>query len=376
METTRIDSAVKIVSLQGQAFIIGQDGTVEPVTIGQVLLPGTMLLTDSNTNIVYGEAPAAEPSSQSPIDETAMAEAEDIQAAILAGLDPTELFSATAAGNEAPVATTGDGSSGNAGFVVVDRVGNTVISQAGFDTRFASEAFASQLRVLPERDIAADENSIPIITVVIDPPPTPPGDGGSGGGATLAYVEESALPNGTNPDSDNECASGRFDIDTGNDVLAKFEIRLENGEWVDVTGGGQIVGDYGTLDVTLVDGVYQWTYKLDGATDHPDDMKTGAEDVLKENFEVRATDDDGDQASAGLSIDVRDDGPIARDDDYSVNESGLPCYNLMLVIDTSGSMQGSRLALAKAALINLINSYDTVASELIITIIPFAGQEY
>ena len=377
METTRIESAVKIVSLQGQAFIIGRDGTVEPVTIGQVLLPGTMLLTDTNTNIVYGEAPSAEPSSQPPIDETAMAEAEDIQAAILAGLDPTELFSATAAGNEAPVAATGDGSSGNAGFVVVDRVGDSVISQAGFDTRFAPEAFVSQLRVLPERDIAADENSIPIITVVIDPPPTPPGDGGgSGGGATLAYVEESALPNGTNPDSDNECASGRFDIDTGNDVLAKFEIRLENGEWVDVTGGGQIVGDYGTLDVTLVDGVYQWTYKLDGATDHPDDMKTGAEDVLKENFEVRATDDDGDQASAGLSIDVRDDGPIARDDDYSVTESGLPCYNLMLVIDTSGSMQGSRLALAKAALINLINSYDTVSSELIITIIPFAGQEY
>lgn len=381
METTRIESAVKIVSLQGQAFIIGRDGTVEPVTIGQVLLPGTMLLTDTNTNIVYGEAPSAEPSSQPPIDETAMAEAEDIQAAILAGLDPTELFSATAAGNEAPVATIGDDSSGNAGFVVVDRVGDSVISQAGFDTRFAPEAFVSQLRVLPERDIAADENSIPIITVVIDPPPTPPGDGGDGGdgsdgGAMFAYVEESALPNGTNPDSSNESASGRFDIDTGNDVLATLEIRLENGDWVDVTGGGQIVGQYGTLDVTLVDGVYQWTYTLNGATDHPDDMKTGAEDVLKENFEVRATDDDGDQASAGLSIDVRDDGPIARDDDYSVTESGLPCYNLMLVIDTSGSMQGSRLALAKAALINLINSYDTVSSELIITIIPFAGQEY
>ncbi|GAA3701268.1 hypothetical protein GCM10022421_04700 [Oceanisphaera sediminis] len=379
METTRIDSAVKIVSLQGQAFIIGQDGTVEPVTVGQVLLPGTLLLTDANTNIVYGEAPTAESPPQPPVDETALVDADAIQAAILAGLDPTELFSATAAGNEAPVAATGDGSSGNAGFVVVDRVGDAVISQAGFDTRFAPEAFASQLRVLPERDIAADENSIPIITVVIDPPPTPPSDGGggdgggSGGGATLAYVEESALPNGTNPDSNNESASGHFDIDTGGDVLATLEIRLANGDWVDVTGGGQIVGQYGTLDVILVDGVYQWTYTLNGAADHPDDMNIGAEDVLQENFEVRATDDDGDQATAGLTIDVRDDGPVAQDDDYSVTESGLPCYNLMLVSDTSGSMQGDKLALAKAALINLINSYEGIASELRISVIDFGN---
>ncbi|MBM7454834.1 uncharacterized protein YegL [Oceanisphaera litoralis] len=393
METTRIDSAVKIVSLQGKAFIIGQDGTVEPVNAGQVLLPGTLLLTDSDSRMVYGDAPPAD-TSPAPVDDVAMADTEVIQAAILAGLDPTQLFGAPAAGNVTPVATPGGASgSGNAGFVVVDRVGDSVSPEAGFDTAFAPESFASQQRVLPEIE---DADSIPVLTVVIDPPPSPPGggnggdggdggdgggnggngDGGggdNGGGNTFAYVEESALPDGTNSGSDNECATGRFDIDTGNDALAKLEIRLANGDWVDVTGGGLIEGQYGTLEVTLIDGVYQWRYELSGAADHPGIDKTGAEDVLKENFEVRATDDDGDQASAGLTIDVRDDGPIAENDSFSVTESGLDSYNLMLVIDTSGSMQGDKLALAKAALINLINSYEGIAAELRISVIDFGG---
>ncbi|WP_417614679.1 retention module-containing protein [Oceanisphaera sp.] len=382
METTRIDTALQVVNLQGRAFIIGQGGAVTPVTIGQVLAPGTVLLTNSSTHIVYRDAPSNQAVAATP-DNNAVAPADisDIQAAILAGLDPSELFEPAAAGNPDSVGTF-TGSSGNAGFVSVERVGNAVISQAGFDTRFAPEAFASQVRILPERDSAADD-SIPIITVVIDPPPSPPGDGGgpgdggSGGGGSggsqTAYVEESALPNGSNPESNNECATGHFDIDTGGDALAKLEIRLANGEWVDVTGGGQIIGQYGTLEVTLVDGVYQWRYELSGATDHPGIDKTGDQDILKENFEVRATDDDGDQASAGLTIDVHDDGPMAEDDNVSVTEGGLPCYNLMLVIDTSGSMNGNKLLLAKAALINLINSYEGLAAELRISVIDFGS---
>ncbi|OIN12471.1 retention module-containing protein [Oceanisphaera psychrotolerans] len=386
METTRIDSAVKIVSLKGQAFIIGQDGTVEPVSAGQVLLPGTLLLTDSNSQIVYADQPPEDPSGSAPIDEAALVDAEAIQAAILAGLDPSKLFGAAAAGNAAPVATPGGGSgSGNAGFVEVARVGDFVSPEAGFDTLFAPESFTSELLALPE----GEPNSIPELVIIIDPPLTPPGDlpqlpeGG-------AFVEESALPGGTNAVSDNEAATGYFDIDTGNDSLAKLEVRMANGEWVDVTGGGQVAGQYGTLTVTLVDGVYQWRYELDGAADHPIIDKIADEDILKDLFDVRVTDDDGDQTSAGLTINVLDDGPVAVDDSYQVSESGLPSYNLVLVIDTSGSMgwiidgggipgetgtDGSpnRLELAKEALINLINSYQGIADNLNISVIDFGA---
>ncbi|PSJ40292.1 large adhesive protein, partial [Zobellella endophytica] len=59
-----------------------------------------------------------------------------LQAAILQGNDPTQAFEATAAGIEQPVATTGEGS-GNGGFVVVSRTGESVIAETGFDTDFA-----------------------------------------------------------------------------------------------------------------------------------------------------------------------------------------------------------------------------------------------
>ncbi|WMC11528.1 retention module-containing protein [Oceanimonas pelagia] len=378
MDTTRIDNAVQVVSLKGQAFIIEKDGTVTPVRAGQVLPEGALLLTDENSGIVYGEAPENTAAAAPVSDEATAAEAEAIQAAILAGLDPTKLFAAPAAGNPVagPAAASG---SGNAGFVVVDRTGDSLLAEAGFDTTFANQGVVSVFEALPERDIpeAADIDSIPEIVVVIDPPPTPPGDGGgNGGGTDYAFVEESALPNGTNPGSDNETATGYFDINTGNDELARVEIRLPGGEWVDVTGGGVIEGQYGTLTVTVENGVYLWRYDLNGATAHPDKGETGADDTLADDFEVRVTDDDGDQATAGLTVHVHDDGPVAESDSVSVNEAGLPCYNLVLIIDTSGSMEGERLALAKQALINLINSYGEVSSKLTISIITFASLAY
>ncbi len=374
METTRIDSAVKIVSLQGKAFIIGQDGTVEPVSAGQVLLPGTLLLTDSNSRIVYADAPPVDTPPTPPVDEVAMADAGAIQAAILAGLDPTKLFGAPAAGNVTPVATPGsDSGSGNAGFVVVDRVGDSVTPEAGFDTAFAPESFASQLRVLPEDE----SDSIPELVI--------PDDG--------AFVEESALPNGSGGGS--RTTSGVLQIDTGNDSLSSIEFKGING-WETITANGQVVaGRYGEIRANL-DG--SWEYTLTGNTlDHKDnslidgDGDRGEADQVFDPFQVRVTDSDGDVSpEATLTIAVYDDGPVAVDDYFQVSESGLPSYNLVLVIDTSSSMgwiiggdgipgetgvpgSPNRLELAKEALINLINSYQGIADNLNISVIDFGG---
>ncbi|WP_188630886.1 retention module-containing protein, partial [Oceanisphaera marina] len=332
METTRIDTALQIVDLQGRAFVIAHNGAVTPVTIGQTLMPGSLLLTDSNTHIVYGDAPSAQ--AAVPVNDVeATADIIDIQAAILAGLDPSELFDPAAAGNPAPAGTF-TGSSGNAGFVVVERVGDSLLAEAGFDTTFANgiEPF-----VIEELDplLAADNdndignlNSIPELTIDIDPPLTP-SDSFPQSGNNAAFVEESALPGGSNANSNNESVTGQFNINTGNDALDKLELQQADGTWVDVTQGGQVTGIYGAVTITLVNGEYQWRYDLTGAIDHPGANKTGADDVLQENFAVRVTDDDGDQANADLTINILDDGPVAIADSNNVNEGGLVSGNVL-----------------------------------------------
>ncbi|WP_116473567.1 retention module-containing protein [Zobellella maritima] len=384
METITINAPVRISSLEGAAYIVLQDGTQQPVKVGQILPAGTVLLVDTNAQINY--IPVADGVEEAPAiadTSTPFGEISELQAAILAGFDPTELFAAPAAGQGADGAV-GQGS-GNGGFIAVDRIGGFTQPVAGFDTNFNPISFENIDLIQPE-----ETDSIPELVIIFDPPPTPSDDqpqlpdGGT-------FVEESALDvGGSNAVSDNETATGHFDIDTGTDKLAKLEVRLANGDWVDVTGGGQIAGQYGTLEVTLVEGVYQWSYTLNGPADHPGIDKVAEDDILKDLFEVRVTDDDGDQALAGFTVNVLDDGPIANDDSFQVNETGLDKCNLVLVIDTSGSMgwiidgpgvpgetgvDGSpnRLELAKAALINLINSYQGITSELNITVIDFGG---
>ena len=336
METTQIDTTLQIVNLQGRAFIIAQDGVVKPVIIGQILLPGSLLLTDSNTHIVYAEAPSGQAPVIVPVnDEVATADITDIQAAILAGLDPGKLFEPTAAGNQNPVGAF-TGSSGNAGFVVVDRVGDSRLAESGFDTAFANNI---EPVVIDELDplLAANNNfnsnidsvnSIPELTVDIDPPLTPTNSFPQTG-SNVAFVEESALPSGSNDSSNNESTTGRFNINTGNDALEKLELQQANGDWIDVTRGGLVTGNYGSVTVTLVNGEYQWRYDLTGAIEHPKENKTGANDVQPEDFAIRVTDDDGDQAIASLTINILDDGPEAYADSNTVQEGGSASGNVL-----------------------------------------------
>ena len=341
METTLIESAVQIINLQGRAFIIDANGVTQTVSVGQVLAKGAVLLTDANTQITYAEAssnPVASPVNNEVVssanndgaDAAAQINSGDIaamQAAILAGQDPTQIFEAPAAGNAQPSGVF-NGSSGNAGFVVVDRVGDSLLAQAGFDTLFTNggpstreDAFTLFTADDPSIVEESPTNFIPELTIIINPPLTPNNSFPQGVNNT-AFVDESALNNGSNPSSDNESASGRFVINTGPDGLGKFELQQADGSWVDVTAGGQVIGQYGTVTVTVVDGEYQWRYDLNGALDHPDSNTTGIDDLLGESFLARVTDGDGDQAIGQLNIRILDDGPLAEVDTNSVNEGG------------------------------------------------------
>uniref|UniRef100_UPI003D242125 type I secretion C-terminal target domain-containing protein n=1 Tax=Aeromonas rivipollensis TaxID=948519 RepID=UPI003D242125 len=88
-------------------------------------------------------------------------------------------------------------------------------------------------------------------------------------------------------------------------------------------------------------------------------------------------------ASVDLQIRIIDDTPLAKDNTVTVAEAGLPPFNLILVVDTSGSMlwrigtttNGSpnRLELAKDALNHMIDSYVALGVPLTITVIDFAS---
>ena len=119
-----------------------------------------------------------------------------------------------------------------------------------------------------------------------------------------ALVDEEALSDGSNPGSPAESTSGSFNIDTHGDSLASLVI---NG--IDVTGGGLVVGSYGTLQV-FAD--YSWTYTLDGNTlDHDEVDVTGAGDQVFDSFTVVVTDSDGDSDDGVLNVAINDDGPTA-----------------------------------------------------------------
>jgi T1SS-143 domain-containing protein len=145
-------------------------------------------------------------------------------------------------------------------------------------------------------------------------------------------------------------------------------------------GGGATVFTVKVTDVAT--GAYE--FKLLLPLDHsaPVAPVTSDENNINLNFSYTVKDDDGSTANGSLGISVDDDSPTAKDNTISVTEGGVPPFNLILVVDTSGSMlyeiggntQGSpnRLELAKEALSNMIDSYAALGVDLAITVIDFA----
>ncbi|MER9035636.1 VCBS domain-containing protein, partial [Mesorhizobium sp. M0924] len=129
---------------------------------------------------------------------------------------------------------------------------------------------------------------------------TPTIDIGSG-----FVVNEAALSDGTDPASTAEQVSGTFNIVSG-DGIGTLVI-----DGVDVTNGGSVAGQYGTLVVTgnPTNG-YSWIYTLaDNTLDHHDNPSTGTTEGVSDSFAVVVTDTDNDPATATLNIGVLDDGP-------------------------------------------------------------------
>ncbi|MDN3524811.1 Ig-like domain-containing protein [Halomonas sabkhae] len=199
-----------------------------------------------------------------------------------------------------------------AGGVEGDVVVNYTITDADGDTSDATLTINVAPDSEPEVEVPTDPSDPNEPSEPIDPDDPDLNDDPAAGDA-LYVVDEAGLPDGSDEAANSETVSGTLDIATGGDDLAAVRM-THNGTTTDVTGGGEITTDLGTLTVTESGGSYSWTYTLDtNSTDHSSDGT--AADAVRELFDIQVEDSDGDTADSTLGIDVKDDVPTLSIDD-------------------------------------------------------------
>ena len=236
----------------------------------------------------------------------AVASVEDIQAAILAGGDPTQLLPPTAAG---AAAAGGAGGEGGHSFVALDHDFNFVNPEAGIPTAADPLLFSGVERVIvPEEPQPPAPPPPPVDNPVAISGLTPASEGGD------VSVNEAHLADGTDPNAPALTQAGTFTI-SAPDGLGSLTI---NGVVVlnsaGLTGNTVTTPLGNTLVVTGYDaasGVVSYQYTLLDNEAHP--LAQGTNNLF-ENLPVVLTDSDGDTVGDVLSVRIIDDVPNATSD--------------------------------------------------------------
>jgi hypothetical protein len=151
-----------IVTNRDAKFIIIKDGVEQVVNLPcsscSILTPAGVETVKLDDRITFN-GDAKEGTLFSIDDITAL------QNAILAGQDPTELFEASAAGNESAAGNVGlNGSSATASFITINYDNNTVLAKAGFDTAYDPP---NNVRIIdPQVILSANGGEVGVMTVV------------------------------------------------------------------------------------------------------------------------------------------------------------------------------------------------------------------
>ncbi|MBM5574498.1 tandem-95 repeat protein [Deefgea sp. CFH1-16] len=225
---------------------------------------------------------------------------------------------------------------------------------------------------------------------VVDPTPatgtisvTPVNDAPTFVSGTSATVSEEGLTGGiadtagTTDSTDTKITTGNVtfsDVDNSS-LTYTLTAPAPGPAQAGLTSGGQaivwsgngsdtLVGTVGnqTIVTISIDGTGKYTVTLSGPVDHAD--KT-TEDLKSFNVTVSAS--DGKLSSSGqVTINIEDDAPVGQNTTTTVQMPYIST-NLILTLDTSGSMGDpsgiagkTRLQVAKEALTQLINDYDNV----------------
>ncbi|MFQ2180671.1 retention module-containing protein [Aeromonas veronii] len=167
MAELQIEKSTVITQLEGSVFVISADGSVMRAKVGMALQPGDRLQSGQGSNFQLAEPgsdpagvqeTAAKPEPVTPAADGQPADPElaSLQEAIRQGIDPTELFQETAAGNAAAAGNIGGvAGSSSGGFVVVDRTNDATLAEAGFDTDHTVQPVGDELLFSEERDFFA-----------------------------------------------------------------------------------------------------------------------------------------------------------------------------------------------------------------------------
>lgn len=167
MAELQIEKSTVISQLEGSVFVISADGSVIRAKVGMALQPGDRLQAAQGGHFQLAE-PGSEPAGEQdmaakPEPATPAADGQptdpelaSLQEAIRQGIDPTELFQETAAGNAAAAGNIGGvAGSSSGGFVVVDRTNDATLAEAGFDTDHAVQPVGDEQLFSEERDFFA-----------------------------------------------------------------------------------------------------------------------------------------------------------------------------------------------------------------------------
>jgi len=200
-----------------------------------------------------------------------------------------------------------------------------------------------------------------------------------GSGDDLATVQESAVIGGAGT---NVVTGNLFTNDTGNTSVTSITLTSTNtasgtANTISNTTVGNIitvVSAIGTLEVDKTTGDY--IYTLNNAANN-----SASNASVDEVFSYV-----GNNSSAALRVTVQDDLPAATNITVEIPEQVLPKFNLVVVLDLSGSMSDqvqsvaadgtvtltTRLAVAKSAIVALINEYYSQASDVSVKIVTFS----
>ena len=318
---TGADGAVAIRLVNGEELTVGRDSIL---TLDNQLLAGE----DARARI----EPASHDESPGAVQLT---EVDQAQRAISSGIDPTTGLPAPAAGPGG----NGRGGAGSGGgglsFVLLGETGARVDPTIGYPTGPISSSVERSREFLDALEEQPDPRPSIRIEYFTD-----------ASGEFLAergLVDETALPGGSNEESNGEVAFGRLVVNSPDGIQA-IQVLDVNGNWVDVTAGGTVEGALGTLVVTA-DGLWIFTLKQP-SLDHSDPNASGAADQIERTFQVRVIDGDGDVAGpVSLVINIADDAPQALNDSVTTPEDTPVTVNV-LGNDSPGADGGATLVSA------------------------------
>ncbi|HDN9513353.1 TPA: type I secretion C-terminal target domain-containing protein [Aeromonas salmonicida] len=214
---------------------------------------------------------------------------------------------------------------------------------------------------------------------------TPKGDGGD---ATvfeddLLSTRGTGESAGSDSSKESTTVTGSFTISApdGVQTLSVGGISLVSGGVVASVPQSVTTGFGNTLTITAYNpatGLVSYSYTLTDNEEHP---SGGGNNNLFEDFAVTLVDSDGDSANNTLSVRIVDDVPVSPVDlNTRVEEFSNPGTNLMIILDTSGSMDdasgvagfATRMAIAKASILQLIGDYDDVG-DVMVRLVGFAS---